>query len=71
MDSPSLYKDRNRHLGFLVDSAYSDTLSSAGILCMPRINNGYAYAVGFPFKLGEYLATGKPVIATAVLVPHL
>lgn len=59
-------------MGFLVDSAYSDTLSSADILCMPRINNGYAYTAGFPFKLGEYLATGKPVIASAVSdVPEL
>jgi glycosyltransferase involved in cell wall biosynthesis len=38
---------------------------------MPRIDMGYAQA-GFPFKLGEYLATGKPVIASAVAdVPDL
>jgi glycosyltransferase involved in cell wall biosynthesis len=61
----SPYKDRIRYLGFLDDSAYFEALSSADILCMPRIDIGYAQA-GFPFKLGEYLATGKPVIASAV-----
>lgn len=67
----SPYKDRVRHLGFLNDSDYFEALSSADILCMPRIDIGYAQA-GFPFKLGEYLATGKPVIASAVSdVPKL
>jgi glycosyltransferase involved in cell wall biosynthesis len=38
---------------------------------MPRIDIGYAQA-GFPFKLGEYLATGKPVIASSVSdIPEL
>jgi glycosyltransferase involved in cell wall biosynthesis len=32
---------------------------------MTRIDSQYANA-GFPFKLGEYLATGKPVVATDV-----
>ena len=32
---------------------------------MTRINSSFANA-GFPFKLGEYLATGKAVIATDV-----
>jgi len=32
---------------------------------MTRINSRYANA-GFPFKLGEMLATGKPVLATKV-----
>jgi glycosyltransferase involved in cell wall biosynthesis len=61
----SPYIDRIRYLGFLDDAAYFAALSSADILCMPRIDIGYAQA-GFPFKLGEYLATGKPVIASAV-----
>ncbi len=61
----STYKDRIRYLGFLDDSDYFAALSAADILCMPRIDIGYAQA-GFPFKLGEYLATGKPVIASAV-----
>ena len=32
---------------------------------MTRINSGFANA-GFPYKLGEYLATGNVVIATKV-----
>jgi glycosyltransferase involved in cell wall biosynthesis len=32
---------------------------------MTRVNLAYAHA-GFPFKLGEFLATGKPVIASRV-----
>jgi glycosyltransferase involved in cell wall biosynthesis len=32
---------------------------------MTRTNSAYANA-GLPFKLGEYLATGKPVIASDV-----
>ncbi len=40
-------------------------LNAATILCMTRIDIGYANA-GFPFKLGEFLATGKPVIASRV-----
>jgi glycosyltransferase involved in cell wall biosynthesis len=32
---------------------------------MTRIDHPYAHA-GFPFKLGEYLASGKPVIASDV-----
>ena len=40
-------------------------LNAAGIPCMTRINIDYARA-GFPFKLGEFLATGKPVIASRI-----
>lgn len=57
--------DRIVHKGFLSDKEYMLELNSADILCMPRINTSYANA-GFPFKLGEYLATGKPVIASMV-----
>ena len=32
---------------------------------MTRIDSSFANS-GFPFKLGEYLATGSPVIATEV-----
>ena len=32
---------------------------------MTRVNTGFANA-GFPYKLGEFLATGKPVIASRV-----
>jgi len=58
----------NNHIhltGYLADEEYWERLHSADILCMTRIDSLYAQA-GFPFKLGEYLATGKPVIATDV-----
>ena len=56
----------NIHItGYLSDEDYFKTLASADILCMTRINSPFANA-GFPFKLGEYLATGNPVIATDV-----
>lgn len=53
------------YCGMIPDSDYYDFLSSANVLLMTRVNSGYANA-GFPFKLGEYLATGVPVIATRV-----
>jgi len=62
-DSP--YKGRIIYKGYLDDADYYTTLRDADILCMPRIDIGFAQA-GFPFKLGEYLATGKPVIASTV-----
>ena len=40
-------------------------LSEAALLVMPRPNSKQAQG-GFPTKLGEYLATGKPVCATTV-----
>lgn len=61
----SPHKDRILYKGYLDDASYYAALNSADILCMTRVDIGYAQA-GFPFKLGEYLATGKPVIATAV-----
>lgn len=67
----SPYKDRIKYKGFLDDVAYYAALNAGDILCMPRIDIGYAQA-GFPFKLGEYLATGKPVIASSVSdIPNL
>ena len=53
------------YLGFLDENEYFDFITSSDILCMTRIGSTYASA-GFPFKLGEYLATGNPVIATDV-----
>lgn len=61
----SPHKDRIHYKGYLDDTDYYTELFNADILCMPRIDSGYANA-GFPFKLGEYLATGKPVVASAV-----
>jgi len=51
--------------GFIPDQDYYPLIQKADVLCMCRNNSHFANA-GFPFKLGEYLATGKPVIATKV-----
>jgi len=61
----SPYKDRIEYKGYLDDDAYYAALNAAEIPCMTRINIDYAQA-GFPFKLGEFLATGKPVIASRI-----
>jgi len=58
-------KDRIRFMGFLKTGDYYKLLNSCDIFCMTRINSIYANA-GFPFKLGEFLAAGKAVIATKV-----
>lgn len=58
--------DEVDYRGFLSRKDYMDILTNeADILCMTRINSPFANA-GFPFKLGEFLATGKPVIASKV-----
>ena len=49
--------------GHLSEDEFYDLLKNADIMCMCRTNSGFANA-GFPFKLGEYLATGNPVIST-------
>ena len=57
--------DRIKYVGYLDDQQFHEFLNNADVLCMTRNNSPYANA-GFPFKLGEYLATGKPVIASNV-----
>lgn len=49
--------------GYVPDDQFYDLLKNADVLCMCRTNSGFSNA-GFPFKLGEYLATGNPVIST-------
>jgi len=49
--------------GHLSEDEFYDLLKNADVMCMCRTNSGFANA-GFPFKLGEYLATGNPVIST-------
>lgn len=51
--------------GYVPDESFYPMLRHADILCMCRTGSGFANA-GFPFKLGEYLATGNPVISTRV-----
>ena len=61
----SPFKDRIDYKGYLNDEDYHTLLNSADIPCMTRDDLAFANA-GFPFKLGEFLATGKPVIASRV-----
>jgi glycosyltransferase involved in cell wall biosynthesis len=61
----SPYRERIDYKGYLNDDEYQAELKAADVPCMTRIDHPYAHA-GFPFKLGEYLATGKPVVASRV-----
>lgn len=61
----SPYKERIEYKGYLNEEEYNSLLISSDVLCMTRVDLAFAQA-GFPFKLGEYLATGKPVIASMV-----
>ncbi len=58
-------KNRIDYRGYVDENEYYNILSTVDIPCMTRINSGYANA-GFPFKLGEFLASGKPVLASDV-----
>jgi len=61
----STAKEKINFMGYLSSDEYYRQLNSCDIFCMTRIDSKFANA-GFPFKLGEYLATGKAVIATNV-----
>ena len=63
--SSSKFKQRISFLGCLSETDYYATMVNSDILCMNRINSAYAN-FGFPFKLGEYLASGNAIIATKV-----
>ena len=58
-------KDKIIYKGFLNTNDYYTLLNGCDIFCMTRVNSKFANA-GFPFKLGEFLASGKAVIATNV-----
>lgn len=53
------------YMGFLNTNDYFELLNECDIFCMTRIDSNHANT-GFPFKLGEFLASGKAVIATQV-----
>lgn len=57
--------ERITYVGMIPDEDFYQFLQDADVLMMTRIDSAYANA-GFPFKLGEYMATGNPVIATTV-----
>lgn len=58
-------RDKILYKGFLNTSDYYTLLNECDIFCMTRINSDHANT-GFPFKLGEFLASGKAVVATNV-----
>lgn len=58
-------KDKIIFKGFLPLKDYYNTLNDCDIMCVTRSNSAFANG-GFPFKLGEYLASGKAVIASDV-----
>ncbi|MDN3655835.1 glycosyltransferase family 4 protein [Ferruginibacter paludis] len=59
------HNEKVDYRGFLSTDLYYEALKSSDICCMTRNNSLYANA-GFPFKLGEFLAAGKAIIATNV-----
>jgi glycosyltransferase involved in cell wall biosynthesis len=63
MASP--FRDRIDYKGYLEEAEFYRVLNDCDIPCMVRSDTSYANT-GFPFKLGEYLATGKPVVASKV-----
>jgi glycosyltransferase involved in cell wall biosynthesis len=58
-------KDKINYKGFLSTADYYTLLNECDIFCMTRVNSKFANA-GFPFKLGEFLASGKAVVATNI-----
>jgi glycosyltransferase involved in cell wall biosynthesis len=71
-DSIATYRDLAARLGVsdrivfepaLDRDRYAATLRGADLLVIPR-TTGYASQAGFPYKLGEYLAAGTPVVVT-------
>ncbi len=57
--------NRIRYVGALTKEEMPDFLSNADVLALARPQSKQAEG-GFPTKLGEYLATGKPVCVTKV-----
>ncbi len=53
------------YLGFLSDADYYHAIHHADILIMPRNNSDFSNT-GFPFKLGEYMATGNCTIVARI-----
>lgn len=49
--------------GFLSNDDYYNIISESDICVVPRTSSSFAN-IGFPFKLGEYLAMGKAIIVS-------
>jgi glycosyltransferase involved in cell wall biosynthesis len=61
----SPHASRIRLTGFLADEDYVELLAGCDIPVGVRVKSEFA-SRGFPFKLGEYLASGRPVLASRV-----
>ncbi len=61
----SPHRQKLHYHGLLPDDQYFDQLARCDVACMVRTASDFADR-GFPFKLGEYLATARPVIASRV-----
>lgn len=59
------YKSLVDYKGYIDYYEYITLMNQSDILCVTRTNSTFANA-GFPFKLAEMLATGKPVIVSKV-----
>jgi len=57
------FKEDIKYLGFLPDEEYYNILNSCDLHLMYRNSSNFARS-GYPFKLGEMLATGRPVIVS-------
>jgi glycosyltransferase involved in cell wall biosynthesis len=57
--------DAIKYVGYLNDKEFYTFLCEADVLCITRDGSQFANA-GFPYKLGEYLATGNPVVVSNV-----
>jgi len=64
IDNSSI-KDKIIFKDYLSKDEYYNLLNECDIFCITRVNSNFANA-GFPFKLGEFLATGKSTIATNI-----
>jgi glycosyltransferase involved in cell wall biosynthesis len=63
--SKNIAENRIMYIGSLTKEEIPDFLSNADVLALARPQSKQAEG-GFPTKLGEYLATGKPVCVTNV-----
>jgi glycosyltransferase involved in cell wall biosynthesis len=64
-DEGAVFKNRIHFTGRIDARLIPQYLTNANILALARPDSKQAQG-GFPTKLGEYLATGKPVIVTSV-----
>jgi glycosyltransferase involved in cell wall biosynthesis len=57
--------DKVKFCGYLNEVDYYQEITNADVLLMTRTDSAFANS-GFPYKLGEYLASGNPTICTKI-----